>query len=199
VAQNKKRSSRRQAAKQSGSKTLRNIIIGGAIAVAVVALGALLYLSLREPETLANVQRSLGLARGHDEDVVYEQTGLPPMGGTHSSVWENCGIYDQPIETKNAVHSMEHGAVWVTYQPDLPEADVETLRDKVSQYSYAILSPFDGLQSPVVLTAWGIQLEVDSANDSRITTFLDQYVQGPQTPEFGATCSDGAGTPLTLN
>jgi hypothetical protein len=97
------------------------------------------------------------------------------------------------------MHSLEHGAVWVTYQPDLPADDVETLQEEVSNYNYALLSPFEGLKSPVVLTAWGIQLEVDSADDDRIATFLDRYVQGPQTPEIGATCSDGTGTPITLN
>jgi len=195
----KKVSSRRQAANQSGDKTLRNIIIGGVIAIVVIALGVLLYLSLQEPEALSDLQRFVGLERAHDENVVYDDTGLPPVGGIHSGVWQNCGIYDEPIDTKNAVHSMEHGAVWVTYQPDLPTEDVETLQDEVSQYRYALLSPFEGLQSPVVLTAWGIQLEVDSADDNRITTFLDRYVQGPQTPEIGATCSDGNGTPLALN
>ena len=89
--------------------------------------------------------------------------------------------------------------MWVAYQPDLPAADVGLLRDEVSQHRYALLSPFEGLKSPVVLTAWGIQLEVDSADDGRIATFLDRYVQGPQTPEVGATCSDGNGTPITLN
>ncbi len=195
----KKISSRRQGTKQSGNNSVRNIIIGGVIVVAVVALGVLLYLSIQEPQALTDLQRFAGLDRSHDENVVYEDTGLPPVGGTHSGVWQNCGIYDEPIETKNAVHSMEHGAVWVTYQPDLPADDVNTLRDDVSQYDYAILSPFEGLKSPVVLTAWGIQLEVNSADDNRIGTFLERYVQGPQTPEFGATCSDGNGTPITFN
>lgn len=190
---------RRPAAKQSGDNRLRNIIIGGAIALAVIALSVLLYLSLQEPEALADLQRFVGLERAHDEEAVYEETGLPPVGGVHSGVWQNCGIYDEPIDIKNAVHSMEHGAVWVTYQPDLPADDVETLRDEVSQYNFALLSPFEGLKSPVVLTAWGIQLEVDSADDGRIGTFLDRYVQGPQTPEIGATCSNGTGTPLTVN
>jgi hypothetical protein len=198
VAQSKKSSGRRQATKQSGNNTARNIIIGGIIAVAVVALGVLLYLSMREPATLADLQRTVGLSRGHDENAVYEDTGLPPMGGVHSDVWQNCGVYDAPIEAKNAVHSMEHGAVWVTYQPDLPADDVATLRDDVSKHSYTILSPFEGLKSPVVLTAWGIQLTVDSAGDSRIADFLDRYVQGPQTPELGATCSDGIGTPIAV-
>lgn len=195
----KKLSARQQATKQAGDHTVRNIIIGGVIAIAVIALGVLLYLSLQEPEALSDLRRFAGLERAHDEEVVYEDTGLPPVGGTHSGIWQNCGIYDEPIETKNAMHSLEHGAVWVAYQPDLPADDVETLREEVSNYNYALLSPFEGLKSPVVLTAWGIQLEVDSADDDRIATFLDRYVQGPQTPEIGATCSDGTGTPITLN
>jgi hypothetical protein len=193
----KKVSSRRTAKSQAGDHQLRNIIIGGVIALAIIALGALLYLSLQEPETLADLQRFVGLERAHDEEVVYDQTGLPPVGGIHSGIWQNCGIYDAPVETKNAVHSMEHGAVWVAYQPDLPAGEVETLRDEVSGYRYALLSPYPDLRSPVVLTAWGIQLEVDSADDDRVATFLERYVLGPQTPEPGATCSDGVGTPLS--
>jgi hypothetical protein len=195
----KKVSSRRQGAKRPDDNRLRNIIIGGVIAVIVIGLGALLYLSLQEPEALADLQRFVGLERAHDEDVEYERTGLPPVGGIHSGTWQNCGIYDEPIVTKHAVHSMEHGAVWVTYQTDLPAGDVEILRDAVRGHSYSLLSPYEDLRSPVVLTAWGIQLEVDSADDDRIATFLDRYVLGPQTPEPGATCSDGNGTPIALN
>lgn len=192
----KKLSTRRQATKQSGDNTLRNVIIGLVIAIVVIGLGALLYMSLQEPEALADLQRFVGLDRAHDENVVYDETGLPPVGGTHSGTWQNCGIYDEPIEAKNAVHSMEHGAVWVTYQPDLPAEEVEQLRQAVSGYSYALLSPYPDLKSPVVLTAWGVQLEVDSADDDRVATFLERYVLGPQTPEFGASCSNGNGTPI---
>jgi hypothetical protein len=195
----KKLSAHRQVTKQTSNNRARNIIIGGAIALAVIALGVLLYLSLQEPEALADLQRFVGLERAHDEEAVYDETGLPPVGGLHSGIWQNCGIYDEPIVTRHAVHSMEHGAVWVTYQPDLPAAEVEALRDAVSDHSYTVLSPFEGLRSAVVLTAWGIQLEVDSADDDRIATFLDRYVLGPQTPELGATCSDGTGTPIALN
>ena len=151
----KKVSGRRQATKKSGDHTTRNVIIGGAIALAIIALGALLYLSLQEPEALADLQRFVGLERAHDEEVQYDQTGLPPVGGIHSGIWQNCGIYDEPLITRHAVHSMEHGAVWVTYQSDLPAGDVETLRDTVSDHRFALLSPYEDLKSPVVLTAWG--------------------------------------------
>ncbi len=192
----KKVTSRRAGTNQAGDHSLRNIVIGGIVALLVIGLGALLYLNLQEPEVLTDLQRFVGLDRAHDEEAEYAQTGLPPVGGIHSGVWQNCGIYDEPVDTKNAVHSMEHGAVWVAYQPDLPAGDVESLQDAVSVHRYALLSPYPDLKSPVVLTAWGIQLELDSADDGRVATFLDRYVQGPQTPEPGATCSDGTGTPL---
>jgi hypothetical protein len=199
VAKRKKAGVQRQGSKQSGDNQIRNIIIGGLIALTIIALGVLLYLSLQEPAALDDLKRFAGLERAHDEEVAYDRTGAPPVGGIHSGIWQNCGIYDEPIVTKHAVHSMEHGAVWVTYQPDLPADDVEKLREEVSNHRYVLLSPFEGLRSPVILTAWGIQLEVDSATDDRITTFLDRYVLGPQTPEIGATCSDGIGSPLALN
>ena len=134
--------------------------------------------------------------RGHDESVVFEAASLPPVGGTHSPRWQTCGIYDQPLESKNAVHSMEHGAVWITYRPDLPAAEIDTLQDLIRGQSYLLLSPFPNLANDVVLSAWGIQLPVESVADERIAQFIDEYRLGPQTPEFGATCDGGVGQPL---
>jgi hypothetical protein len=91
---------------------------------------------------------------------------------------------------------MEHGAVWITYQPDLSGEDVDNLQDTVRGESYVLLSPYPNLKSPVVLTAWGIQLELDSADDGRIAEFMDRYQQGPQTPERGASCVNGTGSPV---
>ena len=174
-----------------------NYLVIGAVVLGIGALALLLYLSIREPGALEGLQRFAGLSRGHDEAVTYEEGGLPPVGGTHSGVWQNCGIYDQPIETKNAVHSMEHGAVWITYQPELPADEVARLQNAARGEPYVLLSPYPGLESPVVLSAWGIQLVVDSASDGRIDDFIERYQLGPQTPELGATCQDGTGTPLS--
>jgi hypothetical protein len=118
------------------------------------------------------------------------------VGGTHHDIWQNCGIYDEPLEAENVVHSMEHGAVWISYQPELSDDDVNTLRDLVRGERFIVLSPYPGLQSPVVLTAWGVQLELNSVEDDRVEEFIDRYQVGPQTPERGATCSDGVGQPI---
>lgn len=189
------RRQRREAARPE-SKTRQKILIGGAVGLGIIALGTLLFLSVREPEALEGLRRFAGLSRGHDTEVEYASTGLPPVGGVHDPTWQNCGVYDEPLEPGHVMHSLEHGAVWLAYQPELDEGDVESLQDLVWNEPFVVMSPFPGLQSPVVVTAWGIQLEVDSAGDSRIADFVERYQQGPQTPERGAACINGTGSPL---
>jgi uncharacterized protein DUF3105 len=53
----------------------------------------------------------------------------PPVGGDHASIWQNCGFYSGPVRNETAVHSMEHGAVWITYRPGLPTEQVDKLRE----------------------------------------------------------------------
>ena len=134
------------------------------------------------------------LARNHVNGTVkYAQN--PPVGGDHAPVWLNCGIYNYPVPNENAVHSMEHGTVWITYQPNLPSAQVQELVNLVKGQGYVILSPYPGLPAPVVASAWGLQLKVQNANDPRIAEFMHKYEQGPQTPEPGAPCTGGTGSP----
>jgi len=61
--------------------------------------------------------------------------------------------------------------------------------------TYITLSPYDGLSTPVVASAWGVQLKLEDASDARLLLFIAKYKQGPETPEPGAPCSGGTGTP----
>ncbi|HSD83737.1 MAG TPA: DUF3105 domain-containing protein [Anaerolineae bacterium] len=170
------------------------ILGGGAIAIVLLIV---FLLSPRAVNTsgLDGLVTYNNLPRTHSEaPQKYEQ--VPPAGGTHSAGWQNCGIYAQPVRNENAVHSLEHGAVWITYRPDLSAAAVETLRGLVRGHTHVLLSPYPDLPSPVVATAWGLQLPLNDASDPRLPTFISRYEQGPQTPEPGAVCSGGVGTPL---
>lgn len=175
----------------------RTYLIWGAVAVGVIGLGILLYLSLQGPAPIRGLVTFPRPSRGHDNSLEIASNPLPPVGGTHHDRWQNCGIYTEPIKSENAIHSLEHGAVWITYQPELAGDDVAFLQDLVRGQRFLILSPYTGLNSPVVLTAWGLQLEVDSVQDSRIEEFIDRYQVGPQTPERGASCTDGVGQPIS--
>ncbi|GHH94910.1 DUF3105 domain-containing protein [Streptomyces capillispiralis] len=117
----------------------------------------------------------------------------PPVGGDHNPVWMNCNgdVYTDEINNTNAVHSLEHGAVWVTYNASADKADVDALAAKVKKTPYTLMSPVDGQKDPIMLTAWGHQRAVTGANDPAVDAFLEKFVQGQQTPEPGAACTNG--------
>ncbi|HEX8093277.1 DUF3105 domain-containing protein [Jatrophihabitans sp.] len=117
----------------------------------------------------------------------------PPMGGPHSPIWADCDgtVYPVQIASENAVHGLEHGAVWITYKPGLPAEQLDVLTKLVSGHPYTMLTPYAGLKSNVSLQAWGYQLFVDSATDSRVKRFIDTLRQSrTNTPELGASCSN---------
>ncbi|MEV7784665.1 DUF3105 domain-containing protein [Streptomyces sp. NPDC088106] len=117
----------------------------------------------------------------------------PPVGGDHNPAWMNCNgdVYTDEINDTNAVHSLEHGAVWVTYNADAGKADVDALAAKVKKTPYTLMSPVDGQKEPILLTAWGHQRTVTGADDPAVDAFLEKFVQGRQTPEPGAACTNG--------
>jgi len=125
------------------------------------------------------------------KDVKYPMT--PPVGGDHNQVWMNCNgdVYDEAVRNENAVHSLEHGAVWVTYTGEAPDADVRALAEKVRKTPYSLMSPVEDQKDPIMLSAWGHQRTVTSASDPDVAAFFETYVQGKQTPEPGAACTNG--------
>jgi hypothetical protein len=174
------------------------IIIGGALALILIIFAVIVILDVRQQagRTPPGEVETIDVGPGGQHssgNVDYDRT--PPAGGEHNPVWQNCGFYPDPISDENAVHSMEHGAVWITYSPDLPEAEVNTLRDLAQNGDYILVSPYPGLDSPLVATAWGKQLELESADDEALEQFIGAYREGPQTPEPGAACTGGTGQP----
>lgn len=124
--------------------------------------------------------------------VAYDQS--PPFGGPHDAAWATCTgvVYPNAIRTENAVHSLEHGAVWIAYNPDTVSADDrQLLADRVDGKSYMLMSPYPGLDTPISLQSWGHQLKVENADDPRIAQFVAalRLNNFGAYPEKGASCS----------
>jgi len=187
------RDRRRRIGLITGSAVLVLAIAGGVTAIVLSQSGKSSN-SASGSASLTGVQTFTGLSRNHvTTKVKYAQN--PPVGGDHNPVWLNCGIYTSPVPNENAVHDLEHGAVWITYQPTLAKAQINQLTKIATGQTYLDLSPYPGLPAPVVVSAWGKQLKLQSAADPRLEAFIKKYKQGPQTPEPGATCTGGTGTP----
>ena len=179
----------------SSDGSRRTYIIVGAVVLAFVAgFVALVVIDSRQQAGSTppgEVQTyEVGPANQHtDGNVDYDQT--PPTGGEHNPIWQNSGFYEAPVRDENAVHTLEHGAVWITYSPSLPEDQKDQIRQLVEGQTCMLASPHPDLQSPVVASAWGKQLPLESADSPDLEQFVQAYRQGPQTQEPGATCTGG--------
>ncbi len=167
--------------------------VGGGIVVVGAIVAIVVASSLPSaPVAIAGLQTFSNVATHVRGPVDYPQD--PPAGGPHAPIWLDCGIYDQAVPNENAVHDLEHGAVWVTYDPALPETDVEALRAAMPS-TYAVLSPYPGLGAPVVASAWDAQVRLDGVDDPRLGAFIKAYWKSPSAPEPGAPCTGGLDAP----
>ena len=191
-----RKAAQREAAERQKRRTA--LIWRGVVALVVLGIAAYGYRSYTQRRLLQDVATANYPAGMHVAGRI-DYTETPPMGGAHNVVWQNCGIYGSPIHNEHAVHSLEHGAVWITYRPDLAADQVQTLR-AIAADDFMLLSPYPGLPAPVVVSAWNHQTTLDGAHDPRLAAFVSQYRNNPQTtPEFGAPCAGGIATTAVVD
>ncbi len=122
--------------------------------------------------------------------VAYDQS--PPFGGAHDAVWAACSgvVYTKPVRNENMVHTLEHGSVWIAYNPDQVTGEaLANLAKKVKGEPYMVMSPYPNLDKAVSLQSWGHRLKLDDPADPRVDQFIvalrtNEY----QYPEPGAMC-----------
>ncbi|MET7384809.1 DUF3105 domain-containing protein [Streptomyces sp. NPDC005529] len=197
-------------AERSRDRRNRILVIAAAVVVVIgLAVGGVVLVQSQsdDKDTASDAKQASGhfvtgadgvktwkgtLARNHvTKTVSYPME--PPVGGDHNQVWMNCNgdVYTKAVNNMNAVHSLEHGAVWVTYNSKASADDVKTLAAKVKKTPYTLMSPVDDQKDPIMLSAWGKQRTVTGASDKNVDAFFSEFVQGKQTPEPGAACTNG--------
>ena len=172
----------------------RLIWIGGA--TLVVGLAAVVFLSNPSLRGIPDGTQSFNVAAPEHVDGDLHEDGEVPVGGPHDEVWQNCGFYDSEVRSENAVHSLEHGAVWITYRTGLAESQVNVLRDFTGGFDKVLVSSVAGQDSPIIATAWANQLELTDADDARLAQFVNEFEGSLESPEPGGLCNGGVGTPI---
>jgi hypothetical protein len=147
------------------------------------------------PVGLEGLERFDKLQRTHVETSVTYPT-VPPVGGNHASVFQNCGIYLKPIPNETATHSLEHGSVWIAYRPDIKPKDLEVLHKLVLGKEYMLLSPYPGLAPYFSMVAWGARLQFERLEIKRVKRFMQVFAPNKAAPEFGGYCLGGTGQPI---
>ncbi|WP_046468138.1 DUF3105 domain-containing protein [Allosalinactinospora lopnorensis] len=187
---NKAEERRTQRIKEARRRKVLKIVAG--VAAVVLVVGGIAYLWYRDYDR-RNIDglAEYDTARGHvTERVDYEQS--PPVGGEHFATWQDCDVYSEPLLNEFAVHSMEHGAVWIAYEPGLDDQQVEQLEARHTPGSFVLVSPYEGdMPAPIVASAWGKQLPLQDAGDERLDQFLQVHERSSDVPEPDGACSGG--------
>lgn len=188
-----KRTRKQEMRLQQANKERRRkqLLIGVPLFIVVAVLGFVIINRFLIP--IEGIETFMGLSREHNVNAEFNTNGLPPAGGEHKPQWLNCGIYSEPVDTAYAVHSLEHGAIWITHKPQIDPTELQKIYDIGRDDSLILISPYEGQTYDIVVTAWQAQMVPDNADDTRIPQFIARYRGGG--PEPGTNCSNGVGVP----
>lgn len=138
--------------------------------------------AVQEHESRGNAHVAAGT------EIEYQR--IPPTSGTHYPTTVEAGLYDQTPPLGALVHSLEHGAVVIYYDPGgIDQATEDSLEAFASTHTGTWLSvivvpmPEEGPNAPVVLTAWRHSLRIDDYEPETVRAFLAEYLgRGPENP-----------------
>jgi hypothetical protein len=110
-----------------------------------------------------------------NDPVQYETT--PPVAGQHAPTPAACGVHDTQIPDENYVHSLEHGAVAVLYDPAQVKApDIKSIESIVSSFpDRTISAPYADMDTPIVVASWGEKMELDSLDQRAIRDYIAAF------------------------
>lgn len=185
------------------SKSFRNRAI-----IVIIVISAIygLYKMFTSPASIKPGSELTDLGREHvpaGTEVKYNSN--PPTSGSHDASWEKAGIYENPLEDRKLIHSLEHGYVIISYnclyKPDSGtkdstiSANAKTENDSecknlISEITKVaknqglkklIVVPRPDLDSTIALTAWTRLDKFADFDEKRINTFIQAYWnQGPE-------------------
>jgi hypothetical protein len=144
-----------------------------------------------DSDRLAGVEQFPDRGANHVEDgsaIDYQR--VPPLSGTHYASTVRAGFYEATPLLGSLVHTLEHGAVVVYYDPDEISPEARTsLREFASVHTgtwrsvVVVPNPNDDPRAPYVVTAWRHELTMESYGAETVHAFLSEYLgRGPENP-----------------
>ena len=188
-------------------RRLLYLVAGAGVVALAVVLGFLLLGGDGEDEraVIEAAGCTYEVAPGQTGDHTAELTATsdpkwntdPPTSGPHHpqpAVW---GSYDSPVPLAQSIHNLEHGGIVIHYGDDVPEAEVEKIREFYSEDPNAMLvAPLPKLGDRIALSAWttetarvgesgdngqGFLVKCPRFDEEVFSTFRDEHrYEGPE-------------------
>ncbi len=161
--------------------TEHKIFIGIGLATVLIMGGGIFFLS-KQDERLSKplVGQEIAITgRNHlPEGTPIQYSSNPPAGGPHYPHPQPAGIYTNPPPDGNLIHSLEHGAVILWYNPKLMSKEqIETLKNIYNQTSgKTIMTPRDSMDVPVAVSSWGRVLKLKAIDEKQIKAFFETNI-----------------------
>ena len=184
---------KRQKVKKAESfRKIRKVVLK--VALVVVLVGGYMLTTKKSPEEIDFKEKIEAVSlegkveefsiEGRDHvlsEVKVEYKTNPPTSGGHLAQAENWGVYDKEIDDKAAVHSLEHGGIWISYR-DIGDEEIKILEEIGKNNSQrVVVSPRSLNDDKIVVTSWGKMMKLEKVEKALIQRYINTYVN--QSPE----------------
>jgi hypothetical protein len=158
------------------------------VAIIVLASGFFIFRSVsNQPSTADLMGEEYGnVDRSHvGVGSLTESPSKPPAGGAHYPAPWPTGVFSEQPEDGYLVHSLEHGIIWISYQPEMVTPDqLAALTELADDHRRdVILAPRSANDAPVYVMSWGRRLQPDADDLETIGRFIETNVD--RAPEPG--------------
>ncbi|PSQ15149.1 hypothetical protein BRD00_15480 [Halobacteriales archaeon QS_8_69_26] len=142
------------------------------------------------PSLLEDVESHPSEGGDHVPESTDPDYDFPPTSGDHYRTPAFPGFYEKTPALGHLVHSLEHGAIVIYYDPASTSDDAEqSLREFAAQHTdpwasvVVVENPVENPESTYVLTAWRHSLRMDDYDPEVVRAFIAEYIgRGPENP-----------------
>lgn len=165
--------------------------IAGLVLLALIAFGIFYFSKSREPKG-EDLSKAIEILpdRSHitRPTVATDYNSNPPTSGKHWSdagAPTSAGVHEEEFPDEVLVHNLEHGEVWISYHPRIPEEVKAELRGISGDFSKVVLTPRAKNDTDIALAAWGrldaFNLDGPILDRKRVEDFIKRWRnKGPE-------------------
>lgn len=108
----------------------------------------------------------------------------PPTSGPHFSQAAEWGAHKEELADETLIHNLEHGGIWISYKPGLPEETRKKLENFYEKWGRKIIvAPRSKNDTDIALAAWNRldKFSVSKYSDERAEKFIKAFRnKGPE-------------------
>ena len=177
--------------RESSEKLKGNITKIAIVIVVLAVIGAFVFVFTRPAPERKRVGEAIPeqgrehLTQGSTQHPPYNSN--PPTSGPHWPQQAECKIYTQEVPDEAAIHSLEHGAIWISYKDKNDKKLLAELTSLVKKNSSKILlSPRSKNDLAIAIASWGRLLKLEEFDEQQTNDFIKANINN--SPEPFAAC-----------